>query len=149
MDKGLNVFFLSGEGRGGGGTQGDRRKKEGIVLPEFIVAGCQENSEEGWFRERETKGRSLKRRGRRAAIRFEICSVSHRLLYRSFVGFSPDEQLQNFLGPQADACFGATPVPNVGKSSALLMSGAWKENTRSDGPLLHRHPSNNRIMSLN
>lgn len=40
MDKGLNVFFLSGEGRGGGGTQGDRRKKEGIVLPEFIVAGC-------------------------------------------------------------------------------------------------------------
>lgn len=40
MDKGLNVFFLSGEGRGGGGAQGDRRKKEGIVLPEFIVAGC-------------------------------------------------------------------------------------------------------------
>lgn len=37
---------------------------------------------------------------------------------------------QNFLGPQADACFGATPVPNVGKSSALLMSGAWNRYER-------------------
>lgn len=56
------------------------------------------------------------------------------LLYVSFFFFffpvvfsPPGERPQNFLGPQADACFGATPVPNVGKSSALLMSGAWRE----------------------
>lgn len=46
---------------------------------------------------------------------------------QKFFCFPPDERLQNFLGPQADACFGATPVPNVGKSSALLMSGAWNK----------------------
>lgn len=72
--------------------------------------------------------------------------VSHRLLYRSslylfflFVLFLlflcffslPDEQLQNFLGPQADACFRVTPVPNVGKSSALLMSGAWNKTNHN------------------
>lgn len=36
----------------------------------------------------------------------------------------------HFLGPHADACFGAIPDPNVGNSSALLMSGAWMSHGR-------------------
>lgn len=54
-------------------------------------------------------------------------SVSRHLLYTSFFFSLHMSGVQNFLGPQAEACFGATPVPNVGKSSALLMSGALKQ----------------------
>lgn len=35
--------------------------------------------------------------------------------------------IQNFLGPQADVCLGGMLVPKVGKSSALLMSGAYRD----------------------
>lgn len=66
----------------------------------------------------------MSKKERPAAISL-IFFVSHHLLYNSFLGSSPNnKEVQNFLGPQADACFGVTPVPNIGKSSALLMSGA-------------------------
>lgn len=86
----------------------------------------------GFLQRKREEGRSLTRRGRgrKASSNLNGDFLSH-LLYRSFffVCFffplpPPGEQLQNFLGPQADACFRVTPVPNVGKSSALLMSGA-------------------------
>lgn len=111
-----------------------KKIKEGIGLPEFIVAGCGRTVQEV-YRERD-EGRSLTRRGgRRKAssnlIRDSFCLSSSSTLQKFFLCFPRDEQLQNFLGPQADACFGATPVPNVGKSSALLMSGAWKRRKRN------------------
>ena len=97
--------------------------------------------EGGLQREGETKGKSLRRGrggGRKASSNLTRDILSRRLLYRSlffFVFFlffcPPDEQLQNFLGPQTDVCFRATPVPNVGKSSALLMSGAWNKQIQN------------------
>lgn len=129
MDRALNVhigFFFFSLRRRWWRYLGRQRKKVGIVLPEFIVAGCWESSK-GRVTERERRKEGHKRAEEEGEQQFDLRTGLSLIVHRScffVVGFCPEEQLQNFLGPQTDACFGATPVPNVGKSSALLMSGA-------------------------
>lgn len=119
-------FFFSQQEGGGGDTKRDGKRRVGSP-----------RSHCGWLWEVSTQrdeGRSLRKgAGRKASsnlIGDLFCLSSSTLQVFLFSLHN-----QNFLGPQADACFGATPVPNVGKSSALLMSGAWNKQNKKFEPL--------------
>lgn len=108
--------------RGGKRQQRGEDKQKGQDLPEFTVAGCRRTRRQ--VHREVTEEKSKMEEGEQQMNRDQFPS-----LLDYFTGWSslvpPSvQQLQNFLGPQAEACFRVTPVPNVGKSSGLLMSGA-------------------------